>query len=143
MRPPGKVPKLLTSEQQSDGLVYESFPTFAREGELGFFTFKDFENHLAHDGEVPGRDVVSCPATILVERHVQWPGQISFDPTRGRADRGGTDGQGRHFKVRRDGGPLDRRHVRKLADRLDRVAFPIKGARQARGPTNRSLLKSR
>jgi hypothetical protein len=31
MRPPGKVPKLLTSEQQSDGLVYGSFPTFALE----------------------------------------------------------------------------------------------------------------
>jgi hypothetical protein len=124
---PGKAPKLLTSEQQSDGLVYGSLPTSAREGELRFFTFKDFENHLAHNGEVPGRDVVSCPATILVERHIQWPGQIFFDPTRIRADRG--SGQGRHLKGRRDGGPLDRRHVRKLADRLDRVAFPIKGAR--------------
>jgi hypothetical protein len=129
MQPPGKVPKLLTIAQQSVGLVYRSLPTFALEGELGFFTFKNFEYHLAHDGEVQGRDVVSCPATTLVERYVQWPGQIVFDPTRGRSDRGGTDGHGRHLRGRRDGGPLDRPNVRKLADRLDRVAFLIKGAR--------------
>jgi hypothetical protein len=136
MSSPGKVPKLLTSEQQSDGLVYESFPTFAREGELGFFTFKDFENHLAHDGVVPGRDVVSCPATILVERHVQWPvqwpGQIFFDPTRGRADR--ASGQGRHLKGRRDGGPLDRRLSESSRIALIALLFPSKarGRRAAR-----------
>jgi hypothetical protein len=140
MRPPGKVPKLLTSEQQSDGMVYGSFPTFALEGELGFFTFKDFENHLGHDGEVRGRDVVSCPATILVERYVQWPGQIVFDPTRGRADRAaGPTAKGVISRCVATEVRLIARMSGSSRIALIALLFPSK----ARGPTNRSLLKSR
>jgi len=58
---------------------------FALAGDLGLVAVKDAENDGAEDGEVQGREVHSCPATIRIEGYGQLPGQIVFDPPRAAA----------------------------------------------------------